>query len=102
MKLTDLVKKIIPSFNVKVDKEQKRLEQGVVAVQVDTAKKVDLDTEAIVEIIQEANVSPVTAQKLAENADRLGINSDRHDPGKLSTCQTIDNLLPACQQTNAF
>lgn len=66
MKLTDLVKKIIPSFNVKVDKEQKRLEQGVVAVQVDTAKKVDLDTEAIVEIIQEANVSPVTAQKLAE------------------------------------
>ena len=35
-------------------------------VLVDTAKKVDLDTEAIVEIIQEANVSPVTAQKLAE------------------------------------
>lgn len=35
-------------------------------VLVDTAKKVDLDSEAIVEIIQEANVSPVTAQKLAE------------------------------------
>ena len=41
-------------------------------------------------------------KNLTENADRLGINSDRHDPGKLSTCQTIDNLLPACQQTNAF
>lgn len=132
MKLTDLVKKIIPSFNVKVDKEQKRLEQGVVAVQnvyeqsesqkeankkamdivintiqthpempvgeflkmvqkntdlsdtslveimkqipdiksekaiVDAVKKVDLATEAITEIIHEAPVSPVTAQKLAE------------------------------------
>mgnify|MGYP004506782989 CR=1 FL=1 len=132
MKLTDLVKKIIPSFNVEVDKEQKRLEQGVAAVQniyeqsesqkeankkamdiiintiqthpempvgeflkmvqkntdlsdtslveimkqipdiksekaiVDAVKKVDLATEAITEIIHEAPVSPVTAQKLAE------------------------------------
>lgn len=132
MKLTDLVKKVIPSFNVKVDKEQKRLEQGVVAVQnvyeksesqkeanekamnividtiqthpempvgeflkmvqektalsdnslveiikqmpdiksekatVEAVKKVDLASDAITEIIQDAPVSPVTAQKLAE------------------------------------
>ena len=132
MKLTDLVKKMIPSFNPKVDKEQKRLEQGVVAVQnvyeksesqkeanekamnlvidtiqthpempvgeflkmvqqktalsdnslveiikqmpdiksekatVEAVKKVDLASDAITEIIQEAPVSPVTAQKLAE------------------------------------
>lgn len=33
MKLADLVRKVMPNFNIKVDKEQKRLEQGVVAVQ---------------------------------------------------------------------
>ena len=132
MKLADLVRKVMPNFNIKVDKEQKRLEQGVVAVQnvyeksesqkeanekamnividtiqthpempvgeflkmvqektalsdnslveiikqmpdiksekatVEAVKKVDLASDAITEIIQEAPVSPVTAQKLAE------------------------------------
>ena len=132
MKLKDLVNKIIPNINIKVDKEQKRLEKGVVAVQnvyeksesqkeanekamnlvidtiqthpempvgeflkmvqektalsdnslveiikqmpdiksekatVEAVKKVDLASDAITEIIQDATVSPVTAQKLAE------------------------------------
>ena len=132
MKLADLVRKVMPNFNIKVDKEHKRLEQGVVAVQnvyeksesqkeanekamnividtiqthpempvgeflkmvqektalsdnslveiikqmpdiksekatVEAVKKVDLASDAITEIIQEAPVSPVTAQKLAE------------------------------------